>query len=626
MEELRADDPAGIGPYKLTARLGAGGMGQVFLGQSASGRPVAVKVIHPEFARDPEFRARFAREVAVARKVGGYFTVPVVDADTEAAQPWLATGYVDGPSLAQAVAQHGPMPESSLLLAAAGIAEGLSAIHGAGVVHRDLKPSNVLLARDGLRVIDFGIAQAADQTSMTGTGILIGTMAYMSPEQVRGNKVGPASDVFSMGSVICYAASGKDPFRAGNAPEQMFKVAYEPPPLNVLPWQLRDLVARCMDKDPLMRPTARQFLEELAPMLPAPQSGAPHIEWWPTARETPTSPGTAPLAPVSAPPSAPALSLHPMPAPPPVRAPVDPVPDVSVITVSKPLFASPPTTSGSRPAFPVPRATASPPRRRRLLVIAASIAGVLVIVLGGGTFAIWQWGQGKYYIGADGGNVAIYHGLHMSIVGLSLSSLETDTSLPVARLSEADQNAIAMTVSYSSQAEAQMGVSQVQAQVNSCQAQWNNLVDWKSQEDAYQARLAAFNLVKAHLKPGQHRPAPPTSPGPQPATPVAANCASAAAFGIPASELPARTTGPTSAAPAPSSAATARLSSSASPSHVARPTHSAVPAYTAPTYTYAPTQAASATHPPTTPTPMESATHSPTTPTQPSTAVPTPTA
>ena len=192
--ELRAGDPRSAGRFRLLGRLGAGGMGQVFLGRSAGGRLVAVKVIRPELAGDPGFRARFAREVAAAQKVSGLFTALVVDADADGPMPWLATAYVAGPSLAEAVEAHGPLPEASVLTLAAGLAEGLEAIHAAGVVHRDLKPSNVLLADDGPRVIDFGISRAAEASALTQSGTVMGSPGYMSPEQAEGREVGPPGD------------------------------------------------------------------------------------------------------------------------------------------------------------------------------------------------------------------------------------------------------------------------------------------------------------------------------------------------------------------------------------------------------------------------------------------------
>lgn len=191
MPDLRAGDPRLIGSYRIVGRLGSGGMGTVFLGRSVAGRLVAVKVIRDELAEDPDFRVRFRREVAAARKVSGLFTAPVVDADLDAPVPFLVTAYIAGLSLADAVSRHGPLPDASVLSLAAGLAEGLGAIHSAGVVHRDLKPSNVLLAEDGPRVIDFGISRAAEASTVTRTGLVFGSPGFMSPEQAEGGQVGP---------------------------------------------------------------------------------------------------------------------------------------------------------------------------------------------------------------------------------------------------------------------------------------------------------------------------------------------------------------------------------------------------------------------------------------------------
>ncbi|WP_232835998.1 serine/threonine-protein kinase [Actinocorallia populi] len=188
MEGLRPEDPRRVGVYQLVGRLGGGGMGQVFLGRSPGGRPVAVKVVRPEYGRNSEFRRRFAVEVEAARRVGGFHTAPVVDADPQALTPWLVTAYVPGPSLREAVEAHGPLPEPSVQVLGAGLAEGLAAIHACDLVHRDLKPGNVLLAEDGPRVIDFGIARALEATSETATGLTPGTPAFMAPEQARGDR------------------------------------------------------------------------------------------------------------------------------------------------------------------------------------------------------------------------------------------------------------------------------------------------------------------------------------------------------------------------------------------------------------------------------------------------------
>src|SRR5215469_16089906 len=211
--ELQPEDPQTIGPYRLVGQLGQGGMGRVFLGVSPGGRPVAVKAIRAELAADPQFRMRFGREVAAARRVSGVFTATVVDADIDGPVAWMATAYVPGPSLAEAVDSYGPLPRASLLALAAGLAESLNAIHAAGLVHRDLKPSNVLLAEDGPRVIDFGISRAVESaTSLTQTGLVIGSPGFMSPEQAVGADVGPPSDIFSLGAVLAFAATGEGPF------------------------------------------------------------------------------------------------------------------------------------------------------------------------------------------------------------------------------------------------------------------------------------------------------------------------------------------------------------------------------------------------------------------------------
>ena len=262
VRELQPEDPQVIGPYRLRGRLGRGGMGVVFLGISADGRLVAVKVVRADLATDPEFRARFRREVAVARTVSGQFTAPVIDADIDGPTPWLATAYVPGPSLADAVSEHGPLPVSSVLRLAAGLAEGLSAIHSAGVVHRDLKPANVLLAEDGPRVIDFGISLAAAASPLTRMGFVVGSPGFMSPEQASGRPVGPASDIFALGAVLAFAAAGEAPFGAGSAPTLAYRTVYDPANLDRVPAGLRTLIDRCLAKDPGHRPTAATILAE----------------------------------------------------------------------------------------------------------------------------------------------------------------------------------------------------------------------------------------------------------------------------------------------------------------------------------------------------------------------------
>ncbi len=268
MDELVSGDPRRIGPYQLEARLGSGGMGRVYLGRSPGGRHVAIKVIRPELAEDADFRARFAQEVAAARKVSGIYTASVVDADLDGPVPWLATSYVSGPSLAVLVAYRGPLPTASVLALAAGLAEGLAAIHAAGVVHRDLKPANVLLAEDGPRLIDFGISRSLEAVSLTRTGIVVGSPGFMSPEQADSREVGPPSDIFSLGAVLTFAATGIGPFGDGTTPALLYRVVCTQPNTSGLPGEIRPAIERCLAKDPRSRPTAAQLLAKLSTDLP----------------------------------------------------------------------------------------------------------------------------------------------------------------------------------------------------------------------------------------------------------------------------------------------------------------------------------------------------------------------
>ncbi|MFI6471577.1 serine/threonine-protein kinase [Streptomyces sp. NPDC050516] len=267
MQPLEAGEPRTIGAYRLLGRLGAGGMGRVYLGRSAGGRTVAVKVVHPHFALDEQFRARFRHEVEAARRVGGDWTAPVLDADPEAPVPWVATGYVAGPSLTQAVMDRGPLPDHSVRVLGAGLAEALAAVHALGLVHRDVKPSNVLLTLDGPRLIDFGIARATDGTaSLTATGVSIGSPGYMSPEQILGRGVTGAADVFSLGAVLAYAATGEPPFPGDSSAALLYKVVHESPELGAgLTGELRDAVGACLAKDPADRPAPAALAARLAP-------------------------------------------------------------------------------------------------------------------------------------------------------------------------------------------------------------------------------------------------------------------------------------------------------------------------------------------------------------------------
>ncbi|WP_328300528.1 serine/threonine protein kinase [Streptomyces sp. NBC_00435] len=260
-QPLKADDPAVVGGYRLAAVLGAGGMGKVYLSYTPGGRPIAIKVIRSEFGEDPEFRRRFQQEVRSAERVQGLYTAPVIDSDTEGSQPWLATAYVPGPSLAHAVAEHGALPPRSVLLLTVGVAEALTVIHGAGIVHRDLKPANVLLASDGPRVIDFGIARAADSTALTSTGVSIGTPAFMAPEQASAGTVTPATDVFALGQIAAFAATGSSVYGDGPSHAVLYRIVHEAPDLSGLPEELRPVVTRCLSRDPADRPTLTEIIE-----------------------------------------------------------------------------------------------------------------------------------------------------------------------------------------------------------------------------------------------------------------------------------------------------------------------------------------------------------------------------
>ncbi|HUN32223.1 MAG TPA: protein kinase [Trebonia sp.] len=267
MEPLQDGDPRGIAAYRIDARLASGGMGIVYLGVSPGGRQVAVKLIRPEFASDPEFRERFRREVEASRKVGGFHTAAVVDADADADPPWMITQYIAGPSLHDQVRQHGPLDQAAVLRLASALAEGLSAIHAAGLIHRDLKPRNVIMAADGPRIIDFGIAKPAGATTdpgLTATDKVIGTPEFMSPEHFDGGLVSPASDIFALGSVLAFAATGRPPFAGGSLPATGYAIVKKAPDLRVLPPGLREVVAACLAKDPADRPTPEALLSLIA--------------------------------------------------------------------------------------------------------------------------------------------------------------------------------------------------------------------------------------------------------------------------------------------------------------------------------------------------------------------------
>ncbi|MFF3020025.1 protein kinase [Streptomyces sp. NPDC057939] len=350
------DLPQYIGGYTVERELGAGGMGTVYLARSRGGRTVAVKVARPELAADPHFRARFRAEVEAARRVGGFHTAQVVDADPDAVAPWLATAYVAGPTLSRLIAEQGPMDEARLRALGAALAEALQAIHACGLVHRDLKPGNIIMAADGPRVLDFGIARAVESTRLTSTGATFGTPGFLAPEQAQGFEVGRPADVFALGAVLVTAAGGHA-FGEGTPMGLMYRAVHESPDLSAVPEGVRPVVAACLAKDPTDRPTPERVLDQLAPSVPS--QGAVG-----TAAHPPTLPARAvprPPTAVSGSPDAPA---------------------VGQIAGAATVSASP--RSEPAPALPQQPTKVVPPRgrrtRRRLLGVAAG----LVLLVGGG--------------------------------------------------------------------------------------------------------------------------------------------------------------------------------------------------------------------------------------------------
>lgn len=370
MEPLHSDDPAHMGPYRLLSRLGAGGMGVVYLARSTGGRTVAVKVVRPELAEDADFRQRFRHEVEVARAVSGRFTAPVVDADTEAAVPWLATQYVTGPSLTDVVDQHGAQPERTVRALGAGLAAALGEIHAAQLVHRDLKPSNVLLAADAPRVIDFGIARAVDGERLTRTGVVVGSPGFMSPEQATAQQIGPASDVFSLGAVLAFAATGRSAFGDAAPAAMLYHVVHTEPDLTGVPESLRRLLAACLAKDPAARPAPATLIAELQPG----GLDAAFTDWLPSAVASTIANRASDLLDLETP-------AHGVPPP----APSQPAVHTGEFGPPPPSPYRAPTEvdAGSAPNTPVPPSPSS--SRRRFLGIAAGALGVAAV--GGG--AAW---------------------------------------------------------------------------------------------------------------------------------------------------------------------------------------------------------------------------------------------
>jgi hypothetical protein len=326
MQPLTSDDPAAIGGYRLDARLGSGGMGRVYLAFTPAGRPVALKVVRSDLGDDQDFRIRFEQEIQAARRVRGLYTAELIDADPAATPPWLVTAYVPGPSVEEVIDRDGAMPEAMVFRLIAGVAEALQAIHAAGVIHRDLKPSNVLLAQDGPRVIDFGIARALAATPMTRTGATMGSPDYLSPEQILNRPVTPATDVFALGTLAAFAAVGRLPFGRGHITEVAHRVVQEPPDLAGCPARLVPLIEACLQKEPHARPAPAQIIEfcvaraallgDADPPRPAPAEGrhrgepggSPAASAW-SARSATVELDRVPLTGAGAPPGRRRLSL-----------------------------------------------------------------------------------------------------------------------------------------------------------------------------------------------------------------------------------------------------------------------------------------------------------------------------
>ncbi|MEU8943299.1 MULTISPECIES: serine/threonine-protein kinase [Streptomyces] len=404
-QALEADDPPMVAGYRIAATLGAGGMGKVYLSHTPGGRAVAIKVIRPELAQDPEFRQRFRREVQSAQRVQGLYTAPVIDSDADGPTPWLATAYVPGPTVSAAVAEHGRLPARTVLMLTAGIAEALQVIHGAGIVHRDLKPSNVLLASDGPRVIDFGIARAADATSLTASGVAIGTPSFMAPEQAAGGEISDATDVFALGQVAAYAALGAPAYGEGPSHGVLYRIVHEDPDLSGIPTELRTIVSRCLVKDPAGRASLTEILDLCRAAAGQTQLRRPE-DWLPAGlvagiserppvpNPVPTAPASAPAPPMSRPtttlpaPQSATASAIPAPVRPPQPSGQGPNPPMGHQHqgYGPPGSYGPPQTFHPARPMPVPGHPYAPPARprNRTAVILVSIFGGLLLLAGCG--------------------------------------------------------------------------------------------------------------------------------------------------------------------------------------------------------------------------------------------------
>ncbi|MFI1394182.1 serine/threonine-protein kinase [Streptomyces sp. NPDC020681] len=387
MEQLAPGDPRHIGEYRLLARLGAGGMGQVYLARNDRGRTVAVKLVRHQLAEQEEFRNRFRQEVRAALRVGGQWTAPVLDADTEAPVPWVATGYIAGPALHSVVSgDHGPLPERSVRILASGLAHALQNIHAADLIHRDLKPSNILITIDGPRVIDFGIARALETVTdggLTRTGALVGSPGFMAPEQVRGDRVTAACDIFCLGSVLAYASTGRYPFGSADSGVHalMFRIAQEEPDLTDVPQEMAHLVRDCLQKDPDERPTLTQILERTAvdpsdePWLPGAliaQLGRHAVQLLeveqPAARPAPLQ-------------DQPHTVTAPSPTPPPALMPPPPPPSYGY--PQQPYHQTPPAPYSIAPYQPQPE----PQSSNRGTIALVAVALLVAVAAGGSVYA-----------------------------------------------------------------------------------------------------------------------------------------------------------------------------------------------------------------------------------------------
>ncbi|MDT0342378.1 serine/threonine-protein kinase [Streptomyces litchfieldiae] len=372
---LGPTDPREVAGYRLQARLGSGGMGSVYLSYTRGGQPIAVKVVRAEFAEDPEFRRRFELEVRAARRVQGLYTVPVLDSNTEGAAPWLATAYVPGLSLSDVVRTYGPLPPETVLLLVGGVAEALQSVHAAGIIHRDLKPGNVLLAADGPKVIDFGIARAADVTALTGTDARVGTPSYMAPEQITGSSATPATDVFALGIITCYAATGTHPFGEGAAHAVMYRIVQDEPDLSRVPEQLRHLIHACLAKNPAARPTPAQVIEACRVLSPG-QTLQRQESWLP--------------APVAAEVTQRLHNSPPLPAPP---TPPAAAPSLPPTPPSTPPSTPPPPAFSPVPAPTGPQQPLRPQQSRRRMAVLLAATAVVAAMLGG-VLAVQVLGDG----------------------------------------------------------------------------------------------------------------------------------------------------------------------------------------------------------------------------------------